>query len=172
LILGALLDAVAAALANLPSTRLSTLPRMADFALWVSAAEPALGWSPGAFLADYTNNRQQSTETILADSPLYEPLARLLREGKGIWEGTPTEMLDELTDEAGDKIAKHKTWPTKPNALTNRLKRLAPALRAIGITIERDRQAHTGKRIVRVQQTEEGCHPPSPSSPQGNLQGA
>jgi hypothetical protein len=41
-VLGALLDAVSAALRDLPDTRLTSKPRMADFALWVTAAGPEL----------------------------------------------------------------------------------------------------------------------------------
>jgi hypothetical protein len=150
LILGALLDGVAVALRSLPTTRLSTLPRMADFALWVTAAEPALGWTQGAFLSDYATNRQQSTEAILADSLIYDPLVGLLDSYRGYWQGTPTGLLDALAEKAGDKVTKHKSWPTKPAALTNRLKRLAPALRAIGITVERDRAGRSGKRVVTL----------------------
>ena len=173
LILGAMLEAVSAALTNLPSTHLSTLPRMADFALWVSAAQSALGWKPGAFLADYTNNRQQSNEAILTDSPVYEPLVRVLEANGDSWEGTMTELLEAMTAHVGEKITKQKTWPRRPNALTNRLKRLAPALRAVGITVERrDREGHTGNRIVRVERKAKDCHPSSPSSPQSDFQGA
>ena len=172
LILGALLDAVAAALANLPTTKLATMPRMADFALWVSAAEPALGWAPGSFLADYTTNREHATEAILSDSILYEPLLRVLESHDGTWEGTPGELLDALTVAAGEKTTKHKTWPTRPNAVTNRLKRLAPALRAVGITIHRGRRGHGGKRIVKIEWGAKHRHPSSPSSPQGDFQGA
>src|SRR5436190_1120011 len=56
-VLGALYDAVSAALRNEATTRLASRPRMADFAEWVSAAEPALGWPPGAFLSAYDDNR-------------------------------------------------------------------------------------------------------------------
>ena len=42
-ILGALLDAVVAGLGNLPKVTLEQTPRMADFAVWVSACERALG---------------------------------------------------------------------------------------------------------------------------------
>lgn len=52
-ILAGLLNAVSAALANLSSVRLSERPRMADFAKWVSAAEPDLGWPEGAFVSAY-----------------------------------------------------------------------------------------------------------------------
>src|SRR5262249_36836984 len=43
-ILGALFDVVAAGLKALPTVKLTSLPRMADFARWVRACEPALGW--------------------------------------------------------------------------------------------------------------------------------
>ncbi len=61
-VLGALLAAVAAGLARLPETRLARLPRMADFALWVTAAEPALWPEPGAFLRAYAGNRADARE--------------------------------------------------------------------------------------------------------------
>jgi hypothetical protein len=48
-ILGALLDAVSQALRRAPGVRLPRLPRMADFAIWVTAAAPALGWSGDYF---------------------------------------------------------------------------------------------------------------------------
>ena len=45
-VLGALLDPTAAGLRNLPNVRLDQLPRMADFAIWVSACEEGLGMKP------------------------------------------------------------------------------------------------------------------------------
>jgi hypothetical protein len=46
-ILGTLLDAAVAGLRNLPQVKLDRSPRLADFALWVSACEEALGMKPG-----------------------------------------------------------------------------------------------------------------------------
>ena len=46
-ILGALLDAVATALRRLHEVELEQRPRMLDFARWVEAAAPALGWRDG-----------------------------------------------------------------------------------------------------------------------------
>src|SRR5262249_10230835 len=45
-ILGALLNAAAHGLSALERVHLNQLPRMADFALWATACEPAL-WAPG-----------------------------------------------------------------------------------------------------------------------------
>ena len=50
-VLGALLNGVSEALRNHPTVTLDSKPRMADFAVWSVAAEPALGWEPGKFLA-------------------------------------------------------------------------------------------------------------------------
>lgn len=44
---GALLDAVSLALRQLPEVRLERLPRMAEFAQWVVAAEEGLGFKEG-----------------------------------------------------------------------------------------------------------------------------
>jgi hypothetical protein len=67
-IFGALLDALAGALANIGTVRLDRMPRMADFAKWVTAAEPALGWEPGTFMGAYTANRDESHELALEAS--------------------------------------------------------------------------------------------------------
>jgi hypothetical protein len=48
-IFGALLTVLSAALRDAGATQLATLPRMADFAIWATAAEPALGFQPGTF---------------------------------------------------------------------------------------------------------------------------
>src|SRR5262249_45998132 len=61
-ILGALLDAVSAALRNLATVKLEGLPRMADFALWASAAESAFGWDEGTFYRAYQGNRESANE--------------------------------------------------------------------------------------------------------------
>jgi hypothetical protein len=47
--LGALFDMVAHGLRELPTVHLESLPRLADFALWITACEGA-AWPKGAFL--------------------------------------------------------------------------------------------------------------------------
>ena len=75
-ILGALLDVMAAGIANLPKVKLSRLPRMADFARWIAACEPALGWEPGSFAEIYSANRTALGElAIEADETV-----RLIRD--------------------------------------------------------------------------------------------
>ncbi len=52
-----MLDAAVAGLRNLPNVRLDQLPRMAHFAIWVSACEESLGMKPGEALTTYQSNR-------------------------------------------------------------------------------------------------------------------
>jgi hypothetical protein len=131
-ILGALLDAVAAALRNLPTTRIEALPRMADAALWVTAAEPALPWPPGGFLDSYTGNRNEATEIALDADPLAAPVLQLM-ENRETWEGKATELLSALEDYLGEKPP--KGWPANASKLSGGLRRLAPSLRAAGIEV-------------------------------------
>jgi putative DNA primase/helicase len=47
---------VASGLERLPDLRLGRMPRMADFAKWITACEPALRWRDGEFMEIYAAN--------------------------------------------------------------------------------------------------------------------
>jgi hypothetical protein len=64
------------------------------------------------------------------------------------WEGTPTELLAELNNRTADGIRKARSWPLTPQALGNRVDRIAPLLRGKGFTIERFRSTHRTIIIV------------------------
>src|SRR6516164_9782848 len=76
-ILGALLDAAVEGLRNLPRVRLERPPRLADFALWVSACEEALGMKPGEAITACRANSAEAHDLVLEASPLYQPLVEL-----------------------------------------------------------------------------------------------
>lgn len=155
-ILGAVLTAVSAALANLPTIKFDKLPRMADFVLWVSAAEPALGWKTGRFKRAYEKNRRQAQLAILEASPLATPLCRfmeaLVKEGVFEWKGQATKLLQELGRFRGEDDGKSgdETWPKGASALSNKLRRLAPAIRRIGISVGRDRTPDHSRRLIII----------------------
>ena len=131
-ILGALLDAIVAALRNLATTRIDPLPRMADAALWVTAAEPALPWPTGGFLESYTGNRAEATEIALDADSVAAPVLQLMGD-KNSWEGTATELLTALGPLVGERPP--KDWPSDASRLSGRLRRLAPSLRATGMEV-------------------------------------
>lgn len=136
-ILGALLDAVACALRRSREVKkgLSALPRMADSAVWVTAAEPALGWSEGSFLAAYTGNRKTTSELALENSLLTDPIEELISDRER-WEGPARELLTELNKRVKPESKNQKGWPKTAGLLSGALGRLAPDLKTIGITLE------------------------------------
>jgi primase-polymerase (primpol)-like protein len=160
-ILGALLDAVAGGIRELPEVKLDRLPRMADFARWGEAVGRGLGWEHGAFLKAYEANRDAASEIALEASAVALAIRRFM-EGRASWEGTATDLLAELTKMVGEEKAK-TTLPPKPNALSGKLKRATPALRKCGInvTIERHNRVRT---ITLTAGAESKGKPSSPSS--------
>ncbi|MCA9063647.1 MAG: hypothetical protein KDA96_11330 [Planctomycetaceae bacterium] len=150
-VLGALLDAVSQACSAHADVQLETLPRMADFATWIVAAEPALPCPEGAFLRAYQGNRASANESAIESSVLSGPLMELM-EQVDTWEGTATELLDTLSELAGDRVTKGKDWPRKPHLLSGELRRIAPNLRRTGIDVEFGKAG--GKRFVRLTRTE------------------
>jgi hypothetical protein len=149
-ILAALFDAVAGALSAVEGVRLAGMPRMADFAVWVTAAEKTLGWESGAFMAAYNGNRSEATESALDADPVALAVTKFM-EDREEWTGTAGELWDVLNGLVEDSIKHTKVWPGAPNALSARLKRLAPALRGIGIEYEDARlPGHERKRAKRL----------------------
>jgi hypothetical protein len=144
-IFGALLDAVAGALAELPNVKLDRLPRMADFAKWATAAEPALGWPRETFMAAYNRNREAANELALEASPIASKLAELLA-GKSHWEGTAGELLTDLEATFDNGAKPPHGWPKNPRALSAHLRRLAPNLQAAGWSIDFGRSNDRGRR--------------------------
>lgn len=142
-ILGALLDVVAQGLRRVNEVKVHRLPRMADAARWVTACEWALGWEQGSFVAAYERNRRDANELVLEDSPVVPAIRRLFVERSGRpWVGTPTELLEELCRVADDTLTGGRDWPRRPNALSGKLRRLAPNLRRNGISFQ---ARHTGE---------------------------
>jgi hypothetical protein len=153
-VLGALLDAVSMALGNLDRVDLEEKPRMADFAVWVVATEEALGWDRGAFMHAYIGNRAEANEIAIANDPVAEAVQRLVdRHDK--WSGTATALLRVLGKQVSDEIRRSKAWPATPNALSNQLKRLAPALREAGIEYSEHRSGHDRTRMKTLRKSEQ-----------------
>jgi hypothetical protein len=132
-ILGALLTAVSGAMAELPDTHLKSKPRLADFAMWATAAESSLGWSSGAFMEAYDSNRGAANDLALEASPVAQAVRQCCTED---WSGTATELLILLNSGTGEAITRQKQWPSNGNVLSGALRRLTPNLRKTGISID------------------------------------
>ena len=170
-VLGALFDAVSIALRRLPETKLDRLPRMADFAKWVSAAEPALPWEPGGFMAAYTGNRIEAVAASI-EADLVASAIRDFMQTRESWEGTASALLSGLEAVTDEKTKKDKGWPQTSKALGKRFRRAMSPLRAIGIEITLpDRQNKA--RLIQIDRAGKNMSQtshmsPTPANPHGS----
>jgi hypothetical protein len=169
-LLTGLLRALVMALRKLPRTRLPYLPRMADFALWVTAAESALGWPKGAFLAAYTANMEMATDLALEASALAPVLIKFINEqarlaetesdpfdepSEWMWSGTASDLLEQLAKFAPDAL-RDRGWPRSAAAIANALRRLQPVLRVRGLLVDFARDTgHDRTRMIRILRSRE-----------------
>lgn len=146
-IIGALFDAVAVGLRDLPTTRLDNMPRMADFAKWTAACETGLGWERGRFIAAYTFNRTAAAEQAVEFDPVAQTIQTLATEGG--WNGTVGELLLVLNERVDESLRRLRDWPSTPRKLSNKLKRITPDLQRLGVQIETGERVNAG-RLIRI----------------------
>lgn len=155
-ILGALFTAISAALARLPEVRLLRKPRMADFALWAAAAEPALGFHVGAFMNAYSGNRAEAVQETLESDSVSAAIVVLINgeKGEGQWTGTSGDLLKHLERIVEERVKKSPAWPKTPRGLSSRLRRLTTFLRESGIEITfHDQKGTGGRRCLTITRT-------------------
>ena len=156
------------ALSGCRETRLEKLPRMADFALWATACETAL-WPAGTFWSAYCGNRDEAVEGVIDADPIAAAV-RAVMTTRTEWTGTASDLLGALGEVAGERVAKSKTWPDSPRALSGRLRRAATFLRKIGIEIGFEREGRARTRIINITTTaircarKRGAQPSAPSA--------
>ena len=167
LILGALLDAVAHGLRQLPGVRLDRLARMADFARWSTACETAI-WPAGTFWTAYSSNRDEAVADVIEADPVANAV-RALMATRRVWTGTASDLLGALAKAVDERVASSKTWPDSPRALSGRLRRAATFLRKIGVEIEFRKEGRARTRTIYITSTASHLSPedagPQPSAP-------
>jgi len=169
-ILGALFDAVAAGHHGVEHVRVTPATRMVGAARFVIAAEPALGWPPGAFQADLAGMRAGSRDSALEASPLTAALFKLVDEGS--FTGTADELRSELEKRVDQRTAARSDWPKTAKGLSSHLRRLVPDLRSAGILVLFGRrESHTRRRLILVSELSEDTVPTVPTLPMRVIDG-
>jgi hypothetical protein len=167
--LGALCDLVAQVLAALPTVRLRTYPRMADYARVLAAVDQVAGTQ--ALSAYLAQRGELAREVVEADVVAAAVQAFLEDRGGEDWTGTASKLYAALTPERPPR-----GWPADAARLSGRLRRAAEPLRRIGITVTFSASHRTGRLItitrtpVSPQETQQKRVPPvaSPASPAGS----
>ena len=127
------------------------LPRMADFAKFVSRAEEVLEWENGSFIDAMNKNRQEALEELNEYDPLLNSIMALSRKNKRyakFFLGTPAELFNRLMEFMPEKYSK-SGFPDSPATLSKKLNGLKPVLRELGIEVI-DKKSR-GKRLKRIE---------------------
>ena len=123
--------------------------RNADLLLFVTAAEPALGWEPGTFTRAYKHNLSRGNDLALEACVWLPSLLNALRTG-GI-AGTASQLLEKLRADGDWEAQRTPAWPKTPRQMSNALKRLQPNLASLGVQVARERGSdHDHSRILRI----------------------
>jgi hypothetical protein len=146
-ILGALFDAISIALRRIEQIKIDPLPRMADFALWASAAGLAFGWEEDAFIRAYDRGRADAARRTVEADRVALTIQRFFERECGNWTGTASELLQALTRLAPETFTRDRGWPKTASLLSGRLRRVAPGLRHVGIVVTQGRDER-GSRIT------------------------
>lgn len=136
-VLGALFDLLADVLSVLDDVHLDDLPRMADFAKVLAAVDRVRPVStpgtPGA-LDHYLQLTEGIQASVVDDDPVAAAIVELVT-AKGGLEHTAQQLLDRLTV----PDPRPRSWPTSARGMGGHVRRIAPALRAVGIEVETGR---------------------------------
>lgn len=151
--MGALFSIVSSILKELPNVQVKKLPRLADFAKWVTAAEKCLEWEPGSFIEAFNKNRTEAVEDALEGSLVAQALISLMQMGEER-SLSAQDFLSALNDKRPDKES--SMWPKSPRGLSNELRRLAPGLRQIGFVIEFKKRRAKRREIYIKRPIEQG----------------
>ncbi|WP_432924293.1 ATP-binding protein [Microbispora sp. CA-135349] len=139
-ILASLFDVLAAVLKALPDVTLTERPRMADFARVLAAVDHVKDWRT---LESYRTSARNAVADVLDGEPFAQAVVDLV--DKAPPEGltlTAQELLDRV--DTPDKLP--KKWPKDSTRAAGQLKRLAPALRTIGIDLDDSKRQPDGNR--------------------------
>ena len=134
-------------------TRLDATPtpdvRMADFARFIVAAERSLPWAPGAFLAAYRRNRGQAVAALAEGDLVASAVRTFIGEGPEGWKGLVSALYETLSTTVSPEHRRSGDWPGNARWFSDRLRRVAPSLRALGVDIAEHRDGQGLKVDIR-----------------------
>jgi hypothetical protein len=142
-ILASLLDLLALVLAGLPGMSMARMPRMADFACVLNAVDAVQQWTT---LNDYLSASTDVTANVI-EGDIFANAIMALANRESKWQGTATDLLAAVVT----PDPRPKEWPKDATRASGRLKRLATALRAVGIEVTETRSTDRNRtRLYRI----------------------
>jgi hypothetical protein len=132
LLIGALLDIAAKALALLPSMRLPAgdKPRLVEFALLGMAVAEAVGQSGAAFMEQFTASRQESIARTIDASPVAVAVLEWFERNPRGRRASAKALMGEMEQYRPPYC---DAWPKSAKGFADAMRRAAPALRQLGV---------------------------------------
>lgn len=140
-IVGALFDIFAKTLSELGNVRLNSPPRMVDFARLGEAMHKALG-REDSFQEIYMRNRSEALAQAIDASPSAAAVLSMMRYSSE-WHGTVKQLLCTVTPPGPTP----EGWPKSVRGFSGILRRLAPALRELGVEVEFLNRERDGRKL-------------------------
>ena len=140
-----LLDLFSAALAILPTVKLTQKQRMADYERLGEAVARALVFAAGEFQQQYAELVRAGIDRALESNAVAQALDKYVAERvlPINWQGTAGQLYELLNTHS---IPDRSSWPRSPKGLSDQLRRIAPAYRAKGIDITHLGHSREGAR--------------------------
>lgn len=127
-LLGALMNAALIATQNYANVKLAEKPRMSAFAVWVVAAEQALGWPEGKLMAIYKANRSVAENQLMEFNGVASAMLRMMEKQKE-FSGTYSDLIAQLEMHSGPR----ESMPKSSHGFAAELRRVRPALERHGL---------------------------------------
>ena len=150
-IFGALLDGLVAGLRTVDQVLIPNPPRMADYALWGEACCRAW-WPAGTFIDAYRRNRAKAVELSIEANPVATAVVTFMAN-RSKWAGTASLLLEALTAVVSERVARSQAWPSVPHVLSGHLRRAAPNLRKIGISVEWSDRKNSVRATITIEKS-------------------
>lgn len=145
LLLGRILDGAAAGLRNAGKVRLAGMPRMADFATWISACSEGLGLADGAIYDAYKLALGDADTIVVQSDPVSMALVKVLQEEfQGRWTGTMQMLAKCLASATDERITRDKLWPKDARGIGRWIRRIGKTIEEADvarITVKRTNSA-------------------------------
>jgi len=134
-LLGAIFDALSAALRHFDPAATPPDFRLGDWALYAAGVYKHAGWDQ--LDADLAGIERTRSEVIVDGSPVARAVMRMVKRTVDfrVWEGTPRDLYTKCRDEA-DGAGELAIFPRAPNTFTARLREATQALSEHGIRVE------------------------------------
>lgn len=149
-----LLDLISKIFAVLPTVKVKTAERMAEFSHWLAAMEVVQGEPEGTYQNYYSEQIVGGQLEALQDNLFASELLAFSKTLARPWSGTPTELYRALSERALPDLARSRDWPDNAIAMSKRLTPLIAPLEAQGIHLQFKRGKQ--RQIVIVNDDQDG----------------